>query len=144
MTAAKSLVPTKRKECINRMGNIKIMLIVAFMALLLGLTGVYYAITNGVIKIPGLHSIIAQPSAVQTKLVKVDFAYKIKSISASEIVLVAEKGTFILPYNIMTVDVYKGPTKASPKIPLTDLKVGDSVNMEFVAGKSATLFVSTL
>jgi len=40
------------------------------------------------------------------------------------------------------VTVYKGATEASPKIGIQDLKIGDTVNLEFVPGELANLFLA--
>ena len=123
---------------------IKNPLAITLVVVLLALAGVFYAIRSGVINVPGFSTKVPPTSVDQNKEIKVSFAYKVKAISPSEVVLATDRGDFILPYNIMAVTVYKGPTKESPKIPLSELKVGDNVNMEFVPGKSASLFVSAI
>lgn len=83
-----------------------------------------------------------QPEVVAP--VKVSFSYKVKSISSEEIILNGLKGDFGLPNDPAFVLVYNGPTKSSPIMNLSDLKVGDNLNMEFVPGESAILFVSSI
>lgn len=113
-----------------------------FISLVLLLIGFYFLYTSELFNKPVPKETKTEiPVKKAPTLVKVDFPYEITSITKDEIVLTAEKGKFILPYKIMTVEVYNGGDKTSPKIAVSDLKVGDNVNMEFIAGKSATLFV---
>ena len=118
------------------------LLLVFFLVALLTFAGVFYAVKRGLVNnIPGLNQISGQD---QGKVQKVGFSYKVKSITDEGIILNGERGDFRLLNDSSVVSVYKGPTKDSPKIELSALKVGDNVNMEFIAGKSATLFVSTI
>ncbi|PIU69089.1 hypothetical protein COS81_01475 [candidate division WWE3 bacterium CG06_land_8_20_14_3_00_42_16] len=74
--------------------------------------------------------------------VKVDFPYTVKSITLAVIVLNGENGDLTLSNNPNMVTVYKGATEASPKIGIQDLKIGDTVNLEFVPGELANLFLA--
>jgi hypothetical protein len=77
-----------------------------------------------------------------TEVVKVAFVYTVKSITAKTITINGAKGDFRLPNDPKIITVYKGPSKDSPKLELSQLKVGDALNMEFVPGVSADLFLS--
>ena len=136
------------------------LLLVFFVVVLLVIAGGFYAIKTGLVKIPGLNQIsldqvtnrivekpVVKPNQEQpivpdsNKVYKVDFAYTVKSITPEQIVLNGQNGDFTLPNDPSIVTVYKGPTKESPKMELSQLKVGDTLNMEFIPGKSATLFL---
>lgn len=121
-------------------------LVILVVLVLLG-GGLFYVINSGVFKNP----VPANPgtdvvvnASPEPKLVKVDFSYKVKSITTETIVLTGKNGDFTLPNDADNVKAYKGLTTESPAMPLSGLKVGDNINMEFVPGKSATLFVSSI
>lgn len=115
-------------------------LVILVVLVLLGL-GLFYAVSSGMLGQIGLTPSATNQPAVP---VKVDFVYNITSITAETIVLDGDNGEFVLPNDPAKVVVYGGPTKESPMLSLTDLKVGNRVNLEFVPGQSATLFVSQI
>lgn len=115
-------------------------LVILVVLVLLGL-GLFYAVSSGMLGQIGLTPSATNQPAVP---VKVDFVYSITSITAEAIVLDGDSGEFVLPNDPAKVTVYGGPTKESPMLSLTDLKVGNRVNLEFVPGQSATLFVSQI
>ena len=122
---------------------------VVVVVLLLLAVGLYYVVSSGMLGgTPGgvKQPVVGTPVAgsMEPQVVKPDFAYKVKSIDATTVVLEGSNGEFILPADVMSVKVYAGLTKESPAMALTDLKVGDSLNMEFIPGKSADLFVSQM
>ena len=126
-------------------------LLLLLVVVLLALAGVMYATKAGLIKLNSKNTNNTNTTvndntivSKQNEVHKVDFAYKVKSITGEMIVLNGQNGDFTLPNDPSAITVYKGPTKESPKMELSQLKVGDTVNMEFVPGKSATLFVSTI
>ncbi|PIS22180.1 hypothetical protein COT50_03350 [candidate division WWE3 bacterium CG08_land_8_20_14_0_20_41_10] len=130
----------------NNQKRIPGILVITLVLVLLGV-GLFYVVNSGMFTNPapanpGNGAVVSTSPA--PKLVKVDFSYKVKSITAETIVLAGKNGDFTLPNDAVNVKAYKGLTKDSPTMPLTSLKVGDSLNMEFVPGKSATLFVSTM
>ena len=126
--------------------------LVLLVVVVLALAGFVYANKAGLLKMSGP----SVPAADNTPIVdttkvpeqggvrKVEFVYKVKSITEGQIVLTGQKGDFTLPNNAARVTVYKGPTTESPKVELSELKVGDNVNMEFTPGKTAALFVSSI
>ena len=118
----------------------KLKLVVLVVLTLVGL-GLFYVVNLTTIKKPVFKGDVVTNIAPESKLVKVDFAYQVKSITAGAIVLTGKNGEFTLPNDASKVEVYNGPTKESVKISLADLKVGNNLNMEFVPGKSASLFV---
>jgi len=121
-------------------------LVVLLVVVLLVLAGVMYATRSGLLKLNSKDATVNNNIVVpeQDKVYKVDFAYTVKSITPEQIVLNGQNGDFTLPNDPSIVTVYKGPTKESPKMELSQLKVGDTLNMEFIPGKSATLFVTLL
>ncbi len=128
-------------------------LVVLVVLMLLGI-GLFYVVSSGMFggNQPPVNTVTlpaASPSVVGSAtpnpgLVKVDFTYKVKSVTADAIVLQGKSGDFTLPNDSTKVQAYAGLTKESPKLELAKLKVGDNVNMEFVPGQSATLFVSQI
>ncbi len=122
---------------------------VVVVVLLLLAVGLYYVVSSGMLGGPpeGVKQPVAGTPIVgspETQVVKPDFAYTVKSIDATTIVLEGLNGEFILPTDAMSVKAYAGLTKDAPAMALTDLKVGDSLNMEFIPGQSADLFVSRM
>lgn len=120
-------------------------LVVLIVLVLLG-AGLFYVVNSGMLG--GKQPVTVAPVVSDTgspaekpALVKPDFTYKVKSVSAETIVLQGKNGDFTLPNDSASVQVYAGPTKESAVLPLSQLKVGDNVNIEFVPGESASLFV---
>ena len=119
-----------------------VLLLVVLVVVALAGAGFYLMKTN-----PSLFKLTPGPAVINTPVdtnqtVVVNFTYKVKSITKDEIVISGDKGDFKLPNDASKVTIYKGPTTSSPVGSITDLKVGSSVNMEFVPGKSASLFLS--
>ena len=123
------------------------LLLVFFVVVLLALAGGFYAVKRGLIGMPGLNQTPVSKSSGQVvessleSVHKVAFIYKVKAITDQTITLNGEMGDFRLPNDPLIVAVYKGPTAASVKMQLGQLKVGDRVNVEFVPGKSASLYM---
>ena len=122
--------------------------VVVIVLVLLGV-GLFYVVNSGMLG--GKQPVAVAPVVANTNspvekpaLIKPDFTYKVKSISAETIVLQGKNGDFTLPNDSAKVQAYAGLTKESPVLPLSQLTVGDNVNMEFVPGQSATLFVSQM
>jgi len=128
----------------NKSKGLAGLLVVVPVVIVSALAVFFYALSTGVVNIPSLNLKLFGTSANQDKVVKVSFSYKVKSIASDELVLTGNRGDFTLPYDSLRVTVYKGTSIKSPKMELNQLKVGDTVNMEFIPGKSATLFVSTI
>ena len=119
-------------------------IVMLLVVVVLVVAGVMYATKTGLIKLnPKDVNYGSTTVSKQNAVHKVDFAYKVKSITNEMIVLSGQKGDFTLPNDPSVVIIHKGSTKESPKMELSKLKVGDTLNMEFIPGKSATLFVST-
>lgn len=123
-------------------------LVVLVVLVLLGV-GLFYVVNSGILG--GKPSTGPVPPVTNVSggtgmpaVVRPDFTYKVKSISPDTIILQGERGDFSLPNDVARVKAYAGITSESPELPLAQLKVGDNVNMEFVPGKSATLFVSQM
>jgi hypothetical protein len=121
-------------------GLLLILLVVILFAVVAGV----YAVRTGIIQIPSSITkllninIAAAPSQVQ----KVDFPYTVKSITSTRIVLTGKNGDITYSNDPAMLEVFKGDSKRSPKMDLSELKVGDTVKVEFIPGKSATFFVS--
>lgn len=128
----------------NKSKGLAGLLVVVPVVIVSALAVFFYALSTGVVNIPSLNLKLFGTLADQDKVVKVSFSYKVKSIASDELVLTGNRGDFTLPYDSLRVTVYKGTSIKSPKMELNQLKVGDTVNMEFIPGKSATLFVSTI
>lgn len=128
----------------NKSKGLAGLLVVVPVVIVSALAVFFYALSTGVVNIPSLNLKLFGTLADQDKVVKVSFSYKVKSIASDELVLTGNRGDFTLPYDSLRVTVYKGASIKSPKMELNQLKVGDTVNMEFIPGKSATLFVSTI
>jgi len=77
----------------------------------------------------------------EDEVYKVSFSYTVKTINPSKIVLNGEKGDFVLENDPQSVKLYQGSSIKSKKLPLDALKEGERVNMEFVPGKTANLFL---
>ena len=103
-------------------------LVVLLVVVLLALAGVMYATRAGLIKLNPKNTnntntavndktTVVDSTAVpaQNEVHKVDFAYRVKSITQEQIVLNGQNGDFTLPNDPSAVTVYKGPTKESPK-----------------------------
>jgi len=123
------------------------LLLVFFVVVLLALAGGFYAVKGGLIDMPGLNQTLVSKTGEQpaknnvTSVRRVEFIYKVKAVTDQTITLTGEMGDFRLPNDPLAVSVYKGPTTASPKMGLSQLKVGDKVNVEFIPGKSASLYM---
>jgi archaellum component FlaF (FlaF/FlaG flagellin family) len=88
----------------------------------------------------------SDPNIIETKdgFKRVTFSYTVKSIDSTNIVLNGDKGDLTLSNDPLKVKLYDGPTKESPQLELTALKIGNSVNIEFKTGESTSLFLSTM
>ena len=72
---------------------------------------------------------------------RITYSYTVKSISNDLIILTGERGDMNLPNDVSVVQLFNGPEKDFPKLELSVLKTGDTVNLEFKPGKSAYLFL---
>jgi nitric oxide reductase large subunit len=138
-------------KSINNKSKGSVALVIIILIVSLGLLGYFYftktksSTTNQPVSTPITQE---QPNAniVETAdgSKKVTFSYSVKSISDSEIVINGKMGDMTLPNDSTKVQLFNGPTKDSPKLELSVLKVGDNVNVEFKSGGPVSLFLSTI
>lgn len=111
---------------------------------ILALLGVYLlAVYGAKTKTPTPTPSTQDQGVDRSKPIKVEFTYKVKSITNQIIILQGKSGDFMLPYDPSVVEVYKGPDATSEKVALESLRVGANLNMEFIPGTSAKLFLSS-
>jgi len=72
-------------------------------------------------------------------VVKPDFNYQITSISVNEVVLEGEKGSMTLP--VTDIEVLKGSPPYAQEASIADLKEGNTVKLEFIAGQKAWMYI---
>ncbi len=74
---------------------------------------------------------------------KVDFMYFVKDISPELITLTGAKGDLTLSNNTEHVEVFKGPTQASKRMQISELKVGEKVTAEYISDSLIRLYRSS-
>ena len=83
---------------------------------------------------------LPQPT-VSSEPIVVDFEYTVQDISEETITLVGQNGEFLLPNDENQVELYNGASIDAPKIPLSELTTGATLNLEFIPGQLARLFL---
>lgn len=125
-------------------------LVVVIVLVLLG-AGLFYVVNSSMLGgkqegVTPVTPVVSVPGGVteEPKFIKPDFSYTVKSISSDVIVLDGKNGEMNLSNDPTKVTAYAGPSKDSPKMELSQIKVGDLVNLEAVPGQQVWLFVSQM
>lgn len=72
---------------------------------------------------------------------RIEFPYQVKSVENGIAVLSGKNGDLTLKKEYVTA-IHEGEGTSAPEIAFEELKVGDTVRIEFVPNLSTTLFVS--
>lgn len=83
---------------------------------------------------------LPQPT-VSSEPIVVDFEYTVQDISEETIILIGQNGEFLLPNDETQVELYNGASIDAPKIPLSELTTSATLNLEFIPGQLARLFL---
>lgn len=132
------------KTKLNQKGFSGVLVILLVLVLLGG--GLYYAASSGMFKPSGPSASPPPSKPVENNTpkeasIKVEYEYTVKSVTPKFITLKGLKTDFLLPNDPSKVKVYKGADDTAPEAALSELKEGDKLNMEYVAGKSAKLYM---
>lgn len=149
-------VDQQKMESAQKENNTTGLLVVLVVLVLLG-AGLFYVISSGVFKGEQGSQVVQSPVAQnvqkmpsnqddstfdsKTGVYKPNFSYQVKSIDGSVIVITGKNGDVTWPNDPEIVKVYAGSTKNTATVPLSQLKVGDHLNIEVIPGKSADFFL---